>query len=209
MTIREKPVRAEGKIAKTIGEKVAAKRKALGMTQKELAKKAGYESWGAISKIETGRLDFSVLESLTRVAETLGLTLIDLLSDKPVEHQDRKQIDREMIVDLIQELRDCRNLAVYSEYWWNITMRAADALDKILEESVWDGGPPCKKGDKLWSFCTYPCRRVFDTEVLSVSFFDGKGSIFTYAFGAIPWEEVGRSVFKTKEEAEAALAARK
>ena len=192
----------------TVGEKIAARRKELGMTLDELGKRVGVGK-STVRKWETGAIANMRLDKIAGIDEALGVTPNELLSDEPAEHQELKRIDRGMIVDLIRELRNCRNLAVYSEYWWDITTRAADALDKVLEESVWDGGPPCKKGDKLWSFCTYPCRTVFDTEVLSVSFLDGKGSVFTYAFGAIPWEEVGRSVFKTKEEAEAALAAHK
>lgn len=36
---------------------------------------------------------------------------------------------------LIKELRDCRNKAVLSEYWWDITSRAADAIEELINEN--------------------------------------------------------------------------
>ena len=90
----------------TIGEKIAERRRFIGMTQEELAKRVGYSSKHAISKMETGCVDFSVLESLSRIAGVLGLTLQDLLSENEETVQDTKQIPQaENLGDLIQELR--------------------------------------------------------------------------------------------------------
>lgn len=36
-----------------------------------------------------------------------------------------------MYEELVKELRDCRNKAVISEYWWQITTTAADAMDEM------------------------------------------------------------------------------
>ena len=38
-----------------------------------------------------------------------------------------------MYEKLVKELRDCRNKAVFSEYWWDITTEAADAIEELLQ----------------------------------------------------------------------------
>ncbi len=55
----------------TIGERIALRRRALGMTQDELARKVGYRSKAAISKIETNVNDISQSQ-VVRFAEALG-----------------------------------------------------------------------------------------------------------------------------------------
>ena len=32
---------------------------------------------------------------------------------------------------LVMELRDCKNKAVFSDYWWDVTWRAADAIEEL------------------------------------------------------------------------------
>ena len=34
--------------------------------------------------------------------------------------------------ELVEKLRDCRNMAVYSKFWWDITTEAADAIEELL-----------------------------------------------------------------------------
>lgn len=34
---------------------------------------------------------------------------------------------------LIQELRSCRDKAVFSDYWWDITWRAANAIEELTD----------------------------------------------------------------------------
>lgn len=36
-----------------------------------------------------------------------------------------------MYDELIKRLRDCRNMAVYSKFWWDITTEAADAIEEL------------------------------------------------------------------------------
>ena len=33
--------------------------------------------------------------------------------------------------ELVKKLRDCRNMAVYSKFWWDITADAADAIEEL------------------------------------------------------------------------------
>lgn len=39
-----------------------------------------------------------------------------------------------MYDELVERLRDCRNMAVLSEFWWDITTEAADAIEKLTVE---------------------------------------------------------------------------
>ncbi len=34
---------------------------------------------------------------------------------------------------LIKELRGCKNKAVFSDYWWDITWRAANAIEELTD----------------------------------------------------------------------------
>lgn len=35
---------------------------------------------------------------------------------------------------LVKKLRDCRNMAVYSKFWWDITTEAADAIEELITQ---------------------------------------------------------------------------
>ena len=56
-----------------IGNNIAQRRKALGMTQEELAKRMGYKSKSTINKIELGINDV-VQSKIVKFAEVLGTT---------------------------------------------------------------------------------------------------------------------------------------
>lgn len=62
---------------KDIGKRIQKQRKALGMTQEELADKSGLDP-SYISKIETGQAKIS-LPSLVEIANILGLSADELL----------------------------------------------------------------------------------------------------------------------------------
>lgn len=68
---------------------------------------------------------------------------------------------------------------------------------------------PCKKGDILWSFYNYPASGICKIVVTAVSTLDGITVINTDNYGVIPESDIGKTVFLTCEEAEAALAERK
>lgn len=36
-----------------------------------------------------------------------------------------------MYEELVERLRDCRNMAVFSEFWWGVTTEAADAIEEL------------------------------------------------------------------------------
>ena len=64
---------------------------------------------------------------------------------------------------------------------------------------------PCKIGDTLWSFYTYPASGICKIAVTAVSTLDGITVINTDNYGVIPEKNIGKTVFLTREEAEAAL----
>lgn len=64
---------------------------------------------------------------------------------------------------------------------------------------------PCKKGDTLWSYYDYPHKGVSKIVVTAVSTLDGITVINTDNCGVIPEKDIGKTVFLTREEADAAL----
>ena len=65
---------------------------------------------------------------------------------------------------------------------------------------------PCKRGDELWTFCNYPGKRVYSFIVLDVSTLNGRTVLHTQGLGTIRSEDIGKTIFLTREEAEKALA---
>lgn len=66
---------------------------------------------------------------------------------------------------------------------------------------------PCKRGDELWTHGTFPSGgEVYKVVVSDVSTLNGRTVLNTYGFGTIRPEDIGKTVFLTREEAEKALA---
>lgn len=68
---------------------------------------------------------------------------------------------------------------------------------------------PCKVGDKLWSFSTYPAARVYGFTVTDISTLNGRTVLNTLGCGTLWERDIGKTVFFTREEAEKALETRK
>lgn len=64
---------------------------------------------------------------------------------------------------------------------------------------------PCKAGDELWTFCNYPAEQVYSFTVTDISTLNGRTMLNTSRCGVIDARDVGKTVFPTREEAEAAL----
>lgn len=64
---------------------------------------------------------------------------------------------------------------------------------------------PCKTGDTIWSFYNHPASGICKIEVTAVSTLDGITFINTDNYGVIPEKDIGKTVFLTREEAEAEL----
>lgn len=93
------------------------------------------------------------------------------------------------------------------------------AADRLLElaEAEKDGRLivlPCKPGDLLWTFRSYPVEQVYSFQVCSFTATDirtpnGRTMMNTSRCGVIDVLAVGKTVFLTREEAEKALEAMK
>ena len=68
---------------------------------------------------------------------------------------------------------------------------------------------PCKVGDGLWTFCSYPVEQVYSFTVTDISTLNGRTMLNTSRCGVIDACDVGKTVFLTREEAEKALEAKK
>ena len=68
---------------------------------------------------------------------------------------------------------------------------------------------PCKVGDGLWTFCSYPVEQVYSFTVTDISTLNGRTMLNTSRCGVIDARDVGKTVFLSREEAEKALEAMK
>ena len=68
---------------------------------------------------------------------------------------------------------------------------------------------PCRRGDELWTYCDHPIKRVYSFTVSDVSTMNGRTVLNTLGLGTIRPEDIGKTVFLTREEAERALDDRK
>ncbi len=66
---------------------------------------------------------------------------------------------------------------------------------------------PCKPGDGLWTFCSHPAEQVYSFTVTDISTLNGRTVLNTSRCGVIDARDVGKTVFRTREEAEKALEA--
>ena len=64
---------------------------------------------------------------------------------------------------------------------------------------------PCRQGDELWTYCNHPVKRVYSFTVSDVSTLNGRTVLNTLGLGTIRPEDIGKTVFRTREEAEKAL----
>lgn len=81
-----------------VGKNIAQRRKAMGMTQEELAKKMGYKSKSTINKIELGINDV-VQSKIVRFAEVLQTTPAVLMGWEQVQKKN------DTLTDIVLKLR--------------------------------------------------------------------------------------------------------
>lgn len=83
---------------------------------------------------------------------------------------------------------------------------------KELAEADKDGRVvvlPCRQGDELWTYCNHPVKRVYSFTVSDVSTLNGRTVLNTLGLGTIRPEDIGKTVFLTREEAERAMEGKK
>lgn len=87
-----------------IGSYIAQKRRALNLTQEQLAEKLGMSN-KTISKWENGKCmpDYSVIQKL---CEALHVTLAELMDGKDSAEESARTYDNEQILDLIRRMQE-------------------------------------------------------------------------------------------------------
>ena len=92
----------------TVGNNIMNRRKALGMTQEELAKRMGYKSKSTINKIELGINDIPQ-SKISSFAEVLGTTPSQLMGweteDKkidPIADDDRLSGNKRQLIEFLK-----------------------------------------------------------------------------------------------------------
>lgn len=68
---------------------------------------------------------------------------------------------------------------------------------------------PCRQGDELWTYCNHPVKRVYSFTVSDVSTLNGRTVLNTLGLGTIRPEDIGKTVFVSREEAERAMEGKK
>ena len=64
---------------------------------------------------------------------------------------------------------------------------------------------PCRQGDELWTYCNHQVKRVYSFTVSDVSTLNGRTVLNTLGLGTIRPEDIGKTVFLSRAEAENAL----
>lgn len=63
---------------------------------------------------------------------------------------------------------------------------------------------PCNRGDRLWTYCTYPRQKVYSFVVSDISTLNGR-TMLNAGMMVVDARDIGKTVFLTREEAEKAL----
>ena len=83
-------------------------------------------------------------------------------------------------------------------------------IDRIRElaEADKDGRVvvlPCRQGDEMWTYCNHPVKRAYSFTVSDVVTLNGLTVLNTLDLGTISPEDISKTVFRTREEAERAM----
>ena len=61
------------------------------------------------------------------------------------------------------------------------------------------------KGDVLWTYATYPVRKVYPVMVIGLELISGRPFIKSDSCGTFADSQIGLTIWKTKEEAQESL----
>lgn len=151
---------------------------------------------------------------------------LDVLINGPTSNGFGKDIFRKMARDLYGRLKAYEDTGVEPE---SVEALKLSMMGKAISEvTEFDGLPidrlrelaeadkdgrvvvlPCKRGDELWTYCNHPVKRVYSFTISDVSTLNGRTVLNTLGIGTIRPEDIGKTVFLTREEAERAMEGRK
>ena len=102
----------------------------------------------------------------------------------------------------------CENVKVIIESAFSDDTSKAERIRELLKADK-EGRLvvlPCRQGDELWTYGNFPQgREVYRFTVSDVSTLNGRTVLNTLGLGTIRPEDIGKTVFFTREEAENAL----
>lgn len=124
---------------------------------------------------------------------------INVMINGPMCNGFSKDIFRKMARDLYGRLKAYEDIAEL--FGGTDRLRELAEADKDGRVSVL----PCRQGDELWTYCNYPVKRVYSFTVSDVSTLNGRTVLNTLGLGTIRPEDIGKTVFRTREEAEKKL----
>lgn len=147
---------------------------------------------------------------------------LNVLINGPTSNGFGKDIFRKMARDLYGRLKAYEDTGMYPESVEALKLSMmGKAISEITEfnglpidrlrelaEADKDGRVvvlPCRQGDELWTYCNHPVKRVYSFTVSDVSTLNGRTVLNTLGLGTIRPEDIGKTVFLTREEAEKAL----
>ena len=102
----------------------------------------------------------------------------------------------------------CENVKVIIESAFSDDTSKAERIRELLKADK-EGRLvvlPCRQGDELWTYGNFPQgREVYRFTVSDVSTLNGRTVLNTLGLGTIRPEDIGKTVFLSREEAEKAL----
>ena len=102
----------------------------------------------------------------------------------------------------------CENVKVIIESAFSDDTSKAERIRELLKADK-EGRLvvlPCRQGDELWTYGNFPHgREVYRFAVSDVSTLNGRTVLNTLGLGTIRPEDIGKTVFLSREEAEKAL----
>lgn len=147
---------------------------------------------------------------------------LNVLINGPTSNGFGKDIFRKMARDLYGRLKAYEDTGVEPEAVETVKLALAakhmvdletlnnTPISRLVElaEADKDGRVvvlPCRQGDELWTYCNHPVKRVYSFTVSDVSTLNGRTVLNTLGLGTIRPEDIGKTVFLTREEAEKVL----
>lgn len=147
---------------------------------------------------------------------------LNVLINGPTSNGFGKDIFRKMARDLYGRLKayedtglepeavETVKLALCAKHMVDLETLKNTPISRLVElaEADKDGRVvvlPCRQGDELWTYCNHPVKRVYSFTVSDVSTLNGRTVLNTLGLGTIRPEDIGKTVFLTREEAEKAL----
>ena len=147
---------------------------------------------------------------------------LNVLINGPTSNGFGKDIFRKMARDLYGRLKayedtglepeavETVKLALAAKHMVDLETLNNTPISRLVElaEADKDGRVvvlPCRQGDELWTYCNHPVKRVYSFTVSDVSTLNGRTVLNTLGLGTIRPEDIGKTVFLTREEAERAM----